>query len=287
MKKRNSAALLIVFTAALILLLCTIGADSFNRADKPDAGQTKIIFFTLGNADSILIQDGSGQTMLIDTGDNAHEEGLVRSLHMLGVTRIDILLLTHPHEDHIGGADAVMKDFDIGEIYMPEVSKDSASFTDLLEAAQEKGLLFTAARSGVEFDLGINRFSILSPDENAQYSDMNDYSVVLSAQIRGTHFYFMGDATETIENQLLSRNELSRCDVLKVGHHGSDTSSTGKFLTEAMPRYAVISCDEDGPSANVASRLAAIDAQTYITGVCGTVILTVDSNGIAVQTEYE
>ena len=116
---------------------------------------------------------------------------------------------------------------------------------------------------------------------------MNDYSAVLSAQIRGTHFYFMGDATETIENQLLSRNEVSKCDVLKVGHHGSDTSSTANFLVEAMPRYAVICCDEDGPNAKVASRLTAIGAQTYRTGVCGTVILTVDSDGISVKTQYE
>ena len=287
MKKRNNAALLIVFAAALVLLLCFVGADSFYRAEKPDVGQTKIIFFSLGNADSILIQDGSGQIMLIDAGDNAHEETLVSSLHKLGVMRIDILLLTHPHEDHIGGADAVIEAFDIGEIYMPEVEKDSASFMDLLEAAQDKGLLFTAARSGVKFNLGTNQFSILSPDEHAQYSDMNDYSVVLSAQIRGTHFYFMGDATETIENQLLSRNEVSKCDVLKVGHHGSDTSSTANFLAEAMPRYALICCDEDGPNAKVASRLTAIGAQTYRTGVCGTVILTVDSDGISVKMQYE
>jgi len=287
MKRRNSAVTATLVAAAFLLLGLVFGSGSFSRQIPPKPGQTKVVFFNVGDADSILILDGSGQNMLIDAGDNAHEDFLVDSIREFGVSRIDILVLTHPHEDHIGGADAVIGSFDIETIYMPQVEKDSASFRDLLQAADDKNLLFMAAKSGMSFQLGENEFTILNPDENAQYSDMNDYSVVLSAQICGKHFYFMGDATDRIEAQLLERGEVSACDVLKVGHHGSATSSSEEFLKTAAPAYAVVSCDSGGPSSKTENRLHVIGSKIYVTGIDGTVILTLSEDGIVVETEHE
>lgn len=275
----------------LIPIIVAIAAFAFNlfaddgiNMDVP-LGQVKIHFIDVGQADSILIQDASGQNMLIDAGNNGDSELVVSYIRELGIDRIDVLIGTHPHEDHIGGLDAVIEKFDIGKIYMPKVTHSSTTYEDVLTAIKEKGYKITTPEAGSKFDLGNAEYTILSPISKT-YSDTNNYSITVKLDYGANSFLFMGDAEKMVEDEIMEKGYPIKADLIKLGHHGSMYSSSEAFLDEVDPEYAIISVGERNsyghPDPEVMVRLEDRDIKVYRTDEMGTIIVESDGSRIEI-----
>lgn len=201
-------------------------------------GELKVHFINVGQADSILVQQGN-QSMLLDAGNNADGYLVKKYISEQGIKNIDFLVATHPHEDHIGGLDSIINAFQVGKIFMPKATATTKTFEDVVTAAKNKGLSFTAPTPGESFKLGEATCTILAPNGSG-YEDPNNYSVVIKVQFGKTSFLLSGDAENISENEMLSKGYDLSATVLKVGHHGSDSSTTSNFLNKVNPKYAVV-----------------------------------------------
>ena len=209
----------------------------------PTGQKLKVHFIDVGQADSILIIQNNS-TMLIDAGNNADSDLVTQYIKSKGITKLDYVIGTHPHEDHIGGLDAVINNFDIGTVIMPKVAANTRTFEDVVNAIKNKDLKVTAPVPLDEYDLGDAKFVILAPNSD-NYEDLNDYSIVVKLTFGNNSFIFTGDAEAVSENEILSKGYNIKADVLKVGHHGSRSSTTENFLRKISPDYAVISVGKD------------------------------------------
>lgn len=249
-------------------------------------GQLKVHYINVGQGDSILVQQGS-QNMLIDTGTNASTSSLMGYLQSQNIKKIDYLILTHPHEDHIGGADVVIQSLDIGTIYMPKITTTTKTFKDVVNAMNSKGLKVTTPLVGSTFKLGGANCTILGPI-NSNKDDLNTYSIVLKLQFGNNKFLFTGDAQTSNEQDMINKGLDLSADVLKVGHHGSHTSTSQAFLDKVNPKYAVISVgkgnDYGHPHQEVMQRLQAKGVQVYRTDENGNIIATSDGKNITFNT---
>ena len=220
----------------------TITAEESQNVELTGDNRVKIHFFDVGQADSILLISDD-KTMLIDAGTNSTGKTVVQNLKNLGITKIDYLVGTHPHEDHIGGLDDVINNFEIGTIYMPKTQANTKTFEDVLDAISNKGLKVTSPNKGDTFTVGkVNCEVMLCTPELAEEKDnLNLCSIVIRATFDKQSYLFMGDAEE--ENEKL--RQWPQTNVLKVGHHGSKTSSSEKFLNEVLPQIAIIQVGKD------------------------------------------
>ena len=243
-------------------------------------------FIDVGQADCILVQTPNGRNMLIDAGNNADWPLIDAYLKSKQISRLDVVIGTHPHEDHIGSLDQVISHYDIGQIYMTKVSANTKSFRDLLLAIKKKGLKVNTAKAGVVLDLGPDVQAVLLAPNSNHYDDTNDYSAVLHLVYGNTSFLFTGDASKPSEYEML-RNGLPKADVLKVGHHGSRSSTTEAFLKAVSPSIGVISVEADNsyghPTRETLERLARHHIQVLRTDQDGTVIVTSDGQTIKVD----
>lgn len=249
-------------------------------------GEVVVKFLDVGQADSILVQS-NGVNMLIDAGTNKAGATVVKDLQDLGVKKIDYLIGTHPHEDHIGGMDDVIKNFDIGTIFMPKIQTNTKTFEDVLDAIASKNLKVTSPEVGYTYNVGDAKCEIMSigSGKNEEKSNLNLSSIVIRMTYGTQSFLFMGDA-ET-ENE--SSRTWPQTTVLKVGHHGSNTSSSQKFLNEVKPEIAVISVGTGNmyghPKQTTLNKLTKIGAKIYRTDENGTVTITTDGKTCTVTTE--
>lgn len=246
-------------------------------------GNLKVCYIDVGQADSILIQQGS-HNMLIDAGNNDDSDLVVKYLKNNGVKKLDYVIGTHPHEDHIGGLDEVIKNFDIGMLYMPKVSNTTKTFKDVLIAAQGKNLKITEPKVNSTFKLGNANCTILAPNAT-KYDDLNNYSIVTKIKFGNNSFLFTGDAEGISERQIASKQLDIKADVLKVGHHGSHSSTTDDFLTKVNPKYAVIMCgkynDYGHPHKETLIKLSNKNVEVYRTDEVGTITAISDGNTIS------
>lgn len=201
-------------------------------------------FIDVGQGDSILIQLPSNGNMLIDAGDNDKGQVVVDYLKKQGVNRIDYLVATHPHADHIGGMDDVIDELDIGDIYMPRVEHTTKTYMDVLEAIDRKGLKIKIAKEGVAIPIEGVSAKILAPNEELKSDNLNDYSVVIRLTYGQTAFLFQGDAEKRTEESILESDSNIKADVIKLGHHGSTTSNSPDYIEAVEPDYAVIMLGE-------------------------------------------
>ena len=241
-----------------------------------------IDFIDVGQADSILVRK-QDKVMLIDAGTNEAGETVVNYLKNLGITKIDYLIGTHPHEDHIGGLDDVINNFDIGQIYMPKIETTTKTFEDVLDAIENKNLTITAPNKGDKIELGqaVGEFMtepILDKD------NLNVSSLVLRLEFGNTSYLFMGDAEEENEETI----RWPKTDVLKVGHHGSSTSSSESFLEQVEPQYAIIMAGKDNsyglPTQETIDKLNNMGSEIYRTDEDRTIQMTSDGNTIEIKT---
>lgn len=296
MKFSNKFLSLTAVISALLLSSCSAKANT-NQAYLPEAendtiyatiglnDELRVSFIDVGQGDSEFIELPNGETMLIDAGTNETGKNVVDYIKSLGYTSIDYVVGTHPHEDHIGGLDDVIKTFDIGSIYMPKVTADTKTFEDVLDAAESKNLMINTAKSGVSImdteDLSVK---FLAPTLDS-YENTNDYSAVVKVVYGDTSYLFTGDAEEFSESLI---TDDVNADVLKVGHHGSSTSTSTEFLKKVSPSSAVISCGKDNsyghPHSETLQKLADMGTAVYRTDELGTIVSVSDGKTITFDT---
>ena len=302
--KRAFSALLVILIPALVL---SAGCNGLNGADStPDMSAStsktsepstsplqtttttakerellKIHFIDVGQGDAIFIELPDKRAVLIDGGETNMSSRVINAINAANKNRLDFVIATHPHSDHIGGLSKVIETFEIGEIYMPTIErKNYKSYQALMSAIQKKGLETKAAKAGVRIlDSDALTLDILAPVKS-NYADINDWSVILKLAYGSTSFLFMADATARAEKDITAD---VKADVLKVGFHGSRDSTSDDFLSRVAPKYAVISVGKNPyghPSSATINKLKNADIEVYRTDLDGTITFTSDGTDI-------
>ena len=266
----------------------------------PAKGEGKILaaFLDVGQADCALFTLPDGKILLIDAGDRGDGDQLVDYLKKRGIIKIDYLLATHPHSDHIGGMSDVIDSFEIGKIFAPKVASNdlptSKTYEEFLTSVGKKNLKITKAAAGSTLFEGENYKAECFAPCGSDYDGLNNYSAVVKITYGIHSFLLTGDAEYISEEEMLNAGYNLDCDVLKVGHHGSNSSSGEDFLKKASPKYAVISCGADNsyghPHEETLKALKNLKGLDYFfrTDEDKTVTFTADGkteNGITFQTK--
>lgn len=250
--------------------------------DIENIGILKVHYIDVGQGDSIFIELPNEETMLIDGGSKSNGAIVLNYLNEQKVKKIDYLVSTHPHEDHIGGLVEIINKYSIGEIYMPDVTHTTKAFENLLLAINNKGYKINKAIAGdtILDEEGLN-LKILSPEKNYSSNSLNNYSVVIKLKYKDNSFIFTGDAEKESESKMVNIGYDLKADVLKTGHHGSNTSTTDSFLSKVDPKYAIISCGVNNkyghPDNDIISKLKAKNIKIFRTDLDGTIVAK--SNG--------
>lgn len=260
------------------------------------SAEAQVYFIDVGQGDSELIRlKDSEIDILIDAGTRSTKQELADYLKELGVDDIDILIGTHPHEDHIGGMAKIIEEFPIGTLYLPETSDEmtptTKTYESLLDAAESRNVTVRTASAGdMLLEQGNTSFKVLSPS-HTDYDNLNDYSIVTRLKVGDTAFLFQGDAETPVEEEILDSGADVSCDVIKLGHHGSSTSSSRAYLEAANPSAAVISCgvgNEYGhPHRETMDLLEKLSITPYRTDTQKTLLAETDGKNIVWQTELK
>lgn len=282
--------LLDILQALLVLILMIFGIGDSETATTPaplpEGSFLQVHYIDVGQADAALIIC-DGETMLIDGGNKADSSLLYTYLKDHNITRLDYVVGTHAHEDHIGGLAGALHFAAADTVLCPVTDYDSEAFLDFRKTVEGQGLSITVPKAGDSFSLGAATVTILHCDPTND--DPNNTSIVLRVDYGETSFLFTGDAEREAEETILDSEIDVRATVLKVGHHGSDTSTSYRFLYEVEPKYAVISVGADNtyghPHDAVTSRLHDADTEVYRTDTMGDIICTSDGNMVTFTTE--
>lgn len=245
----------------------------------------EVHYIDVGQGDSILIK-GKDKNMLIDAGSNSYSQYLIDYLISQDVEQLDYVVATHPHEDHIGSMDEVIDYFHVGQVIMPDVIHTSMAFENLLDSIERKDGTITTANPGDTYDLSGAEVVILAPISET-YSSLNNYSVVLKLINGENSFLFTGDAEQLSENEILNNNyNALESDVLKLGHHGSSTSTSEEFFTAVDPDYGIISVGEGNsyghPHWEILELLESNGVTYYRTDIDGTIIFRSNGEDISI-----
>lgn len=303
MKKKNkSITSLILFIGLLVYLFTSSSfrtsisnakANIDNISNKRDEAKKvvsnsdtlKVYITDVGQADSILIRDGN-YNMLIDAGNNSDGEKLVKYYKELGITSFKYVFASHPHEDHIGGMDDIINNFDIENFYMPDKLSTTKTFEDMLDALERKNLKYIVPK--VNDKLSLNNSNIDVIYVGSDESDINDSSIVLKLNYFSNSFLFTGDLGSNKEKEILNSGANIKADVLKVGHHGSSYSTASLFLDKVNPSFAAISVGKNNiykhPATSTLEKLNKKGIKVYRTDLDGTILFESNGKDISVST---
>lgn len=285
------------FLIVIVFLLFVTGCDfnnlstSINSVVDDNRDKLVIHYIDVGQGDATFIELPNNETMLIDAGEKDYEDKVLDYIESLDYDSIDYVVGTHPHSDHIGGLKNIIDNLSVSEIYLPKASSTSKTYTNLLKSIKNKGLVVNSAKAGHSIiDSDKLDVEILAPSSSG-YSSLNDYSVVLRIVYENRSFLFMGDAEVLSEEEILDNKYDVRSDVIKVGHHGSNTSSSSRFLNKVRPSYAIISVGEDNsyyhPHPSILKRYEKLGSKIYRTDEEGDIILISDGDSIEIKSGEE
>ena len=279
--KKNPLLALVIVLIVAALLIWQSAEEKKNAVTVPMDG-LYVHYIDVGQGDSELVCC-NGEYMLIDAGEPGASDAVLEYLDALGIDKLDYLVCTHGHSDHCGGLDAVVESLEVETVFTSPYTGDSASYEIFTDAVYDAGLELTVPELGESYSLGEARFSFLGPLED--YDNTNDDSLVIRLEYGDTSFLFTGDMTAKAEKDLINDGARLRCDVLKVGHHGSSGSSCYQFLYEAQPSIGVISCEKGNryghPHEETLSRLYDADVTVFRTDLEGSIVIF--SDGMKVE----
>lgn len=274
---------------AFVLILAGCADYGKDTEQQPADGTLQVHYIDVGQGDSILLTQGE-HSMLIDAGDNNCGTRVQAYLQANSIDTLDYVIGTHPDSDHIGGLDVIIYKFTCNQILMPDCSKDTKTYEDVLASAKEKNYKITSPMAGDTFMLGQAEIQVLSPAANANYGeDVNNNSIAVKVTYGSTSFLFTGDCEEEAEADMLNGGFDLQADVMKAGHHGSDTSNSREFLEAVNPKVCVISCGEGNdyghPRAEVLNNLRDLEIEVYRTDEQGTIVAVSDGAEITWNTQ--
>ncbi len=294
------AKLTVISLILSICLLFTSGCELLDKlfsegaASKIYGGDSpfSVHFVDVGQGDCTLIRIGD-HSILVDAGDVDCDQKVLAYMKSAGVTTLDLAIATHPHADHIGGMDSVVKEYKPEKLIMPHIKKSAVPTTkvyeDLLLSIKSAGVSVTWAEPGQVFDIGGAEVKIFGPTE--EFDDLNQCSVVCRVEYGGVSVLLSGDAEKAGESGVLDQAEQGalQSTIFKAGHHGSKTSNTAAFLKAAAPDYVVISCGADNsyghPHKEALKRFEQMKSEVYRTDQNGTVVLSLEGDKIEVTLE--
>ena len=256
-------------------------------ADANWRGKLSVVYVDTGNSDSIVIHFPDDRTMLIDAGKPDDFHAISAVLDSFFEDTIDYAVITHQHDDHIGSFPEILENYDVKTVYMPTAPISNPQTKESMELIEVLNIPLTEIKMGLTVCDGEVNAEFLSPMYE-HYGDKNDYSGVLHLTYGEKSFLFMGDATTEVENDLLSKGIVPKADVLKIGHHGSKSSTSRNFLNAVSPEYAVITTGENDyghPHKRVTDLLNARGITVYRSDVHGNIIMMTDGETLTVAHE--
>ena len=284
--KRLLSLLLTLALTAVMLCSCNININIGEESSAVYGGKgLSVHFLDVGQGDSIFAELPNGETMLVDAADNYYGMGIIKYIEKAGYSRIDYLVATHPHADHIGSMAYVVRNFDVRSIMMPKVETGTVQYESLLKAIENKKLKIKNGRAGVNI-VKTDDFTadVIAPD-TFDANDLNNCSLVIKLTCGKRSFLLTGDAGKGVLN---GAKDL-QSDVLKAGHHGSKTSLSRSLLEKISPDITVISCGKNNdyghPHKEVLEMLADAHSTVYRTDKDKTVIISTDGNTLTVSTD--
>lgn len=302
-EKKINKKLIYAIVVIVLVLISYFGLDNYDKffdEEYPwESSQTEttdminVHYIDVGQGDCTLIVCG-GETLLIDAGENGHEQQVINYLNSVGVKKLDYIVATHQHSDHIGGVPEVLENFGTNNIIMPRLTEaqtpTNSTYTAFLKAIQKSDAKVIASKVGAEYVLGEATFEILGPVTN-DAEDINNMSVVVKVTYGENTFLFTGDAETDEETEVIDTGSNLDCDVLHAGHHGSYTSSSKDFLKAVTPEICVISCGADNdyghPHDTALKRIKKHTEEIYRTDICGSIVITGDGSTLSVTYENQ
>lgn len=284
---RRQFLLLAFLTLVLIAVAVALSMREASPQTGTDIGDMPIAvhFVDVGQGDCAIVETPDGN-ILIDAGTAQSEAAIRRCIDELGITAFSFAVFTHPHADHIGSAAALVEAYPIEQVILPNAVSTSKTFERLIAAIETANCGVIEGQAGKVLELGTVKLELLAPCRT--YDDLNNMSIVLRMTYGDCSFLFTGDAETVAEADMLA-NGVPMCDVLKVGHHGSSTSSSEAFIKAVAPQIAVISAGESNsyghPHASVLERLEAHRAEILRTDLCGTITIRCDGTRYGIETE--
>lgn len=276
-----------IFIFIIILLLSGagfFGAKMRNQTPK----ELEVHFIDIGQGDAILVRTKNGKNMLIDSGSSKESAKLIDYLQTQGIHLLDVVIATHPDEDHIGAMTEVIRKFKISSFYMPNKTHNTMSFEQMISMLKEKKIEVIQAHAGntIPFDSD-TELLILNPDDRV-YVDNNNYSIVTKLTYKNNSFLFTGDIDAVNEyNLLVDFPDQLDADILKLAHHGSAGSSAPEFIRAVSPVATVASCGYGNsyghPHDEVCARLKALGIPLYRTDEQGSIVFYSDGENIQVN----
>ncbi|MBE6827959.1 MAG: MBL fold metallo-hydrolase [Ruminococcaceae bacterium] len=304
--KQDSRKLLLVLIAVLVFLILLIldrggfvnwqdvtRLTGLNDGVVEQEGKLYAHFINVGQGDCSLIKCGD-DTVMIDTGEPDSFNAVKAYLNLYNVKEIDYLILTHMHSDHIGSAADIIRKYNVGKVIITKLDEENIPtlycYEDLLDVLAEGKCEVYAARTGDSYEVGSFSFDLLGPVlQNAE--DLNDTSVIVKIKYGNFSILYMGDASSAAETELLINGTDVSADVIKLGHHGSNSSSCGEFLNAVRPQAAIISCGLDNPYGHpgkyTLKRLEARGIKYYRTDISGNITVISDTESFTVKEQGE
>ena len=282
------------FIKLLLIFILLLGAyylidyydnKDTNKVDKKitSTNNLEIYFLDVGEGDSILIRKKENN-ILIDGGNNEDGKKLVNYFKELNINNFNYIIATHPHEDHIGGLDYIIREFNVENYLQLDLEVEGLTYQDIIKETDKKGIERKTPNIDDEFNVDDLYFKVLYLDNNIE--DINNSSMIIRLVYKNTSYLFMGDAEKKEELQILDKDIKS--DVLKVGHHGTQYATSSQFLNKVKPRYSIITCGKNNdygfPKPITIEKLEKVNSKIYRTDLDHTIKLISDGENINIET---